>query len=61
VLDSAARGGSASKAVRDGMREYFVLRDGLDSAAVTRSGTQSSAAPEESQLQSDLFHPIVRA
>jgi len=60
LLEAAARGGSASKAVREGMREYFALKDGLVFADEEKSPTQSASPPGDSQPQSRLAHPIVR-
>ena len=60
LLEAAARGGSASKAVREGMREYFALKDGLVFAAGENSPTQTCAPPGDSQPQPRLAHPIVR-
>ena len=49
LREAAARGGSASKAVRDGMHEYFALKDELASALEGRGPSPSVPS-----------HPVVR-
>ncbi|HTF34027.1 MAG TPA: hypothetical protein VK714_10055 [Myxococcota bacterium] len=60
LLESAARGGSASKAVREAMREYFALKDELIPVISRGPAAQSSFTPDELQSYSPLQHPIVR-
>jgi hypothetical protein len=59
LLETAARGGSASKAVREAMREYFALKDELI-PVISRGSSNGSSAPDEVQPHSPLSHPIVR-
>jgi len=60
LLETAARGGSASKAVREAMREYFALKD--DFIPVIRRGpaAESPSSPNEVRPPPPLSHPIVR-
>jgi hypothetical protein len=58
LLETAARGGSASKAVRDMMREYFALKDEL--IPVIGREAQGPSTSEELRSHSPLSHPIVR-
>jgi hypothetical protein len=60
LLESAARGGSASKAVREAMREYFALKDELIPVIRRGPAAQNSFTPDELQSCSPLQHPIVR-
>ena len=60
LLETAARGGSASKAVREAMREYFALKDELIPAIRSGPATESPFAPDEVRPHSPLSHPIVR-
>ena len=59
LLEAAARGGSASGAVREALRQYFALKDDL--IPVIRRGTanESSFTPEQPPPP-PLSHPIVR-
>jgi hypothetical protein len=59
LVEAGARGGSASKAVREAMREYFALKDGLTSALGTKSAGETSS-PSSEALRSAFSHPIVR-
>jgi len=59
LLESAARGGSASRAVREAMREYFGLKDELF-PVIGRGAAEDSSAPEELKSYSPISHPIVR-
>jgi hypothetical protein len=59
LLESAARGGSASRAVREIMREYFALKDEL--IPVIRGGASAETTSTSEKLSySPLSHPIVR-
>ncbi|HME69048.1 MAG TPA: hypothetical protein VKM54_04180 [Myxococcota bacterium] len=60
LLETAARGGSASKAVREAMREYFALKDQLIPVIRRGPADERSFTPDESQSYSPLSHPIVR-
>jgi len=60
LLESAARGGSASKAVRDAMREYFALKDELIPVISRNPAAETSYSSEESPSYTPLSHPIVR-
>jgi hypothetical protein len=60
LLESAARGGSASKAVREAMREYFALKDELIPVISRAPAARSSFTPDALQPYSPLQHPIVR-
>jgi len=59
LLESAARGGSASKAVREAMREYFSLKDDLF-PVISKGASQDPSAPEGLKSYSPTSHPIVR-
>jgi hypothetical protein len=60
LLETAARGGSASKAVREAMREYFALKDELIPVISRSPAAESPSAPDEVRPYSPLSHPIVR-
>lgn len=60
LLESAARGGSASKAVREAMREYFALKDELIPVIRRGPAPEGSSTPDDVQSPSPLSHPIVR-
>jgi len=60
LLETAARGGTASKAVRDMMREYFALKDELIPVIGRGAEPQDSPTSEELRSRSPLSHPIVR-
>ena len=59
LLETAARGGSASRAVREALREYFALKDELIPVIRRGSLEEDSFTPEQPP-HSPLSHPIVR-
>jgi hypothetical protein len=60
ILESAARGGSASKTVREAMREYFALKDELIPVIGRSAVLESASTFKGLQPHSPLQHPIVR-
>jgi hypothetical protein len=59
LLETAARGGSASKAVREALREYFALKDQLI-PVIQKGPEEASSFTPDAPPHSPLSHPIVR-